>query len=297
MLSKIKYLLKESVQIVAMSATLPNISDLAGWLGASLYTTEFRPVDLNVRVCMGRKLYRVTSAQQPGSCGNMIDQNASGNGAVVDMDVDDADDGSGGDVATATKKPFDPSLYDFEFESAVNGCSPVEDPEGVFSLCLEPLQWGKSVMLFCPSKQRCATCARELANIIREGRYINIAAGVHSRMGMSINDGNSSSSSSSNGISVDSEDMRWKRMALLNELRLAPVRLCEVLKATIPFGVAYHHAGLTAEERRIVESGFRSGTIAILCTTSTLAAGVNLPAHRVVIRYDGHLFADFYKQL
>jgi hypothetical protein len=58
-LSKIQYILREQVQIVGMSATLPNISDLSGWLGASLYRTEFRPVELSVRVCMNRKLYRV----------------------------------------------------------------------------------------------------------------------------------------------------------------------------------------------------------------------------------------------
>jgi len=60
MLSKIKYLLNDSVQVVGMSATLPNIADLAGWLGAALYTTQYRPVDLEVKVCLDRKLYRVS---------------------------------------------------------------------------------------------------------------------------------------------------------------------------------------------------------------------------------------------
>ena len=58
-LSKIKFLLHEKVQIIGMSATLPNISDLSGWLGASLFSTEFRPVDLSVRICMGKKLFKV----------------------------------------------------------------------------------------------------------------------------------------------------------------------------------------------------------------------------------------------
>ena len=57
-------------------------------------------------------------------------------------------------------------------------------------------------------------------------------------------------------------------------------RLADCLRA----GVGFHHAGLRSEHRSVVEAAFRDRTVACLCATPTLAAGVNVPARRVVVR-------------
>lgn len=56
------------------------------------------------------------------------------------------------------------------------------------------------------------------------------------------------------------------------------------LRKLITAGVAYHTAALDAKQRRIVETAFRARQLKVLCATPTLAAGVNTPARRVIIR-------------
>lgn len=67
------------------------------------------------------------------------------------------------------------------------------------------------------------------------------------------------------------------------QLNLSRVR-DEALKEAISFGIGLHHAGLVESDRQLAEELFLNNKIQILVATSTLAWGVNLPAHLVVVK-------------
>ena len=56
------------------------------------------------------------------------------------------------------------------------------------------------------------------------------------------------------------------------------------LAQCVSSGIAFHHAGLTYTQRRMVEESFKQGKVKCIVATPTLAAGINLPARRVVVR-------------
>ncbi|XP_010546203.1 PREDICTED: DExH-box ATP-dependent RNA helicase DExH14 [Tarenaya hassleriana] len=71
------------------------------------------------------------------------------------------------------------------------------------------------------------------------------------------------------------------------------------LRHTLQFGIGLHHAGLNDHDRSVVEELFVNNKIQVLVSTSTLAWGVNLPAHLVIIKgteyFDGKTkrYVDF----
>jgi len=56
------------------------------------------------------------------------------------------------------------------------------------------------------------------------------------------------------------------------------------LRELLPYGFAIHHAGMTRFDRSFVEKLFKEGKVKVLVCTATLAWGINLPAHAVIIR-------------
>ncbi|MFW9946479.1 MAG: DEAD/DEAH box helicase [Candidatus Odinarchaeota archaeon] len=56
------------------------------------------------------------------------------------------------------------------------------------------------------------------------------------------------------------------------------------LKKIVKYGLAFHHAGLLPKERKLVEDHFRKRILKIICSTTTLSAGINTPARVVILR-------------
>ncbi|MBN2880948.1 hypothetical protein JXM83_02745 [Candidatus Woesearchaeota archaeon] len=62
-----------------------------------------------------------------------------------------------------------------------------------------------------------------------------------------------------------------------------PTTQCKRLSECIKKGIAFHHSGLTSEQRSLIEDSFRENKIRIICSTPTLAAGLDLPAFRTIL--------------
>lgn len=159
------------------------------------------------------------------------------------------------------------NIYNKEME-IVRVISKVADlcgryPDHIVELCIEVVQEGHSVLIFCSSRKGCESTARHIAKYLEK-----------------------------NCVSPHNEDNDFFDIhSAIDSLRRSAAGLDPILEETLPLGVAYHHAGLTVEEREAVET-FCKGLVRVLTASSTLAAGVNLPARRVIFRQP-HIGRDF----
>ena len=82
---------------------------------------------------------------------------------------------------------------------------------------------------------------------------------------------------------TDAEQERCEELAA--EIRdVSDTETSDDLADAVADGAAFHHAGLASEHRSLVEDAFRDRTLKVVAATPTLAAGVNTPARRVVVR-------------
>ncbi|MGQ9582596.1 MAG: DEAD/DEAH box helicase [Thermoplasmatota archaeon] len=188
--------LNPGAQVLALSATIANSSELARWMGAEHFSSDWRPVRLK-------------------------------EGVLFDGEVRFTDN-------TRVKVGL--------------------AAEPVFPLVRRVLGGGGQCLVFVNSRRSAEAMAERARPLVR-------AALAEAERG--------ELAAAGDGL----EEAEQERTTMAK-------RLAECVRC----GAAFHHAGLTPEQRRRVERGFRGGKIKLLVATPTLAAGINLPARCVVIR-------------
>ncbi|KAM8827549.1 helicase POLQ-like isoform 2-T2 [Spinachia spinachia] len=155
-------------------------------------------------------------------------------------------------------------LLNFKYSSSMQKV----DPDHIIALVTEVIPT-HSCLVFCPTKKNCENVVGMICKYLKK-EFLTFR--------------------------------QTEKAVLLCELKASGSgSACPVLRRTVPYGLAYHHSGLTSEERKLVEEAYSNGVLCLLTCTSTLAAGVNLPARRVILR-SPYVAADFlrrsqYKQM
>lgn len=164
------------------------------------------------------------------------------------------------------------TLYDANVKKIreISGGTVSGDDDHVIPLCKETIVEGHSVLVFCPTKNWCEKLAETIAR-----HFAEIGSLVLQEGGSSVPGG---------GFVKASALLTFDYSALkevIEQLKRTQVGLDSVLSRMIPHAVAFHHAGLTFDERDIIEGAFRQGSIRVLVATSTLSSGgciLNVPA-------------------
>lgn len=132
-----------------------------------------------------------------------------------------------------------------------------ETGNGALDLALDTINIGKQALVFVNTKKSAEKTAEDIAHKIK----------------------------------VNSKELEELGKEILKALS-RPTKQCERLAKCIKKRIAFHHAGLVAKQRELIEDNFRNGNIKIICSTPTLAFGLDLPAFRSILkdlkRYSSH---------
>lgn len=138
-----------------------------------------------------------------------------------------------------------------------------ETKDQTVNIVLHTIGQNKQVLIFNNSKSRSEATAERVANAIKEPK--------------------------------DKDALKALSEKILKALQ-NPTKQCRRLAMVVEKGAAFHHSGLTAKQRSLIETSFKQGLIKVISSTPTLAAGLNLPAYKVIIndykRYSSRGYQD-----
>ena len=135
-------------------------------------------------------------------------------------------------------------------ESVIKISEKTADP--TINLALDTLRIGKQAIIFANTKRSAEKAAEDISKSVEMD-------------------------------SIDIKNCKGISEQILKALS-RPTKQCERLARCIEKGIAFHHSGITHKQREIIEDNFRLGIIKIIAATPTLAAGVDLPAFRTILK-------------
>ncbi|KID68618.1 helicase and polymerase containing protein tebichi, partial [Metarhizium hybridum] len=217
--------LGQQVQLIGMSATLPNLNLLAAWLHGHTYETRYRPVPIEEHLVYDGKVFRAGPNDGLGHTPSQLS----------------SQDESAG--KTAPVRRIENSMHKEFTDSVLNA---------VVSLAHETACMGYGVLVFAGSRGVCESDARWISRVMPP--LHELAA-----------------------------EVLKKRLDLLGDLRSLSTGADPVLEETVLYGVAFHRKSGSPEERDLIAAAYDAGTILVCIATCSLAAGINLPARRVIL--------------
>ncbi|KAH9603029.1 hypothetical protein KSS87_009502, partial [Heliosperma pusillum] len=196
------------VRFIAVSATIPNLEDLADWLmvppeGMKRFGEEMRPVKLTTKV------FGYAAAKN-----------------------------------------------DFLFEKRLQNY--------IFDILMQYSR-GKSSLVFCSTRKGTQEAAQKISQTAMTFGYSNPFIKTTEQL------------ERLRDASLSCSDKQLQSYILYGVILSDPAMHSNPT-------VGFHNGGLSLKDRNLVESLFLGGDIQVICTTNTLAHGVNLPAHTVVIK-------------
>ena len=216
-------------QLLGLSATISNASEMADWLNCNLVSSNYRPVELKHGVYWNSEIEFYSG----------------------DEDIEsksDLETPEGWSTGNEMKEKKDQAS-----ESETEEIDYGED-RGTENILRDTLETEKQAITFCNSRKG-AEKESDRAGKITEKELTR----------------------------EEGQKLKEYSEEILNALG-SPTSQCKRLAENVARGAAFHHAGLVSKQRKAVEEAFREGLIKNVAATPTLAAGVNLPAFRVIIR-------------
>lgn len=217
--------LDTAVQIVGMSATLPNPQMLARWLNAKFYIAKYRPVPIEEHLVYDNAIYPTANAKEFFRTASQLTT----------------------DSPAPTQRPHPQRTITKSVHHDLE--SPMIN--AVIALAVETALANHGALVFCSSRMG----SEKTALLISDALPTN---------------------------HLDQSALE-SRQELLAALRALPGGFEASLAKCVPCGVAIHHAGLTTEERNLMAEAYDTGVLKVMVATCSLAAGINLPAQRVIL--------------